>query len=202
MRHVQCTYPNLSWLFVLVAACSLAACGGSIGGDSVTGSPVSLSASEPELESTFEQAKGGGKHHRRHHDRDDDDDDGERDDDDDDGERDDDDGERDDDDDDGENEDARCPCFSGADITAAAWTCSSTNLRSSCNIGEGQAFLLLSCVRVDPVPPSELGIYVSQTAGVGSCSREDVTGTVTQIGLGAAEYQACVDTLVLSRYCP
>ncbi len=103
LRHVQCTYPDLSWLLVLVAACSLAACGGSIGGDSVTGSSVAVSPSDPgldlDLESAFEQAKRDDDDCERDDDdcEGDDHDDGERDDDDDDG---DDDGERDDDDDD------------------------------------------------------------------------------------------------------
>ena len=239
LRHVQCTYPKLSWLFVLVAACSLAACGGSIGGDSVTGSPVSLSASEPELESTFEQAKGGGKHHRRHHDRDDDDDDGERDDDDDDGDSDDDDddGERDDrgrrhrdrDDDDDDDDDkvlvchkgrktlrvsqealrghlrhgdtlgsctaATCPCFSVNDINAAA-QCSG-NLSSQCSTGD-PAFLFLTC---DAGSTGVLGIYASATASGGSCSRDDVHGSVSQNGLNNAEYQACVNVIKASGYC-
>ena len=46
LRHVQCTSPNLSWLLVVVAACSLAACGGSIGSDSVTGSPVGVAPAD------------------------------------------------------------------------------------------------------------------------------------------------------------
>ena len=234
LRHVQCTYPKLSWLFVLVAACSLAACGGSIGGDSVTGSPVSLSASEPELESTFEQAKGGGKHHRRHHDRDDDDDDGDSDDDDDDGER-DDRGrrhrDRDDDDDDDDDKvlvchkdrknlwvsqravrghmrhgdtlgrcrdgapSATCPCFSRNNIKAAA-QCAGT-LNSQCSTGD-PAFLFLTC---DAGSTGVLGIYASATASGGSCSRDDVHGSVSQNGLTRAEYQACVNVIRASVYC-
>ncbi len=212
LRHVRCTYPNLSWLFVLVAACSLAACGGSIGGDSVTGSPVSLSASEPELESTFEQAKGGGKHHRKGHDRDDDDKKGDR-----------------DDDDDkvlvchkgrknlwvsrravrgherhgdtlGRCRDsapsARCPCFSRNNISAAA-QCAGT-LSSQCSTGD-PAFLFLTC---DAGSTGVLGIYASATASGGSCSRDDVHGSVSQNGLTNAEYQACVNVINSSGYCP
>ena len=215
LRHVQCTYPNLSWLLVVVAACSLAACGGSIG-DSVTGSPVEVSpadGSDLDLElgspidlfeegdlvenddgtfSTFRESCRGKvlichkgrknlwvssrstRAHLGH----------------------------------GDSmgrchrppPSANCPCFSGGDINSAAATCSS-NVAAQCGMGD-PVFLLLSCDPGGNVPPGVLGIYLSQTANGGSCSRDDVNGTVTETPLTAQQFQACVSVIDGSGFCP
>jgi len=184
IRPVQCTFPKHSSLAVIAAAIALASCGGSIGGESVTGSPVIESALPALEEGTVSESgtkskvlichKGKDKEvpqsavngHLGHGDT-------------------------------LGSCAATCSCFSTADISAAAGTCSTT-VASSCSTGD-PAFLLLSCPGPNVIV---LGIYVSQTAGGGFCEREDVNGTVTQMGLGAAEHQACVDTLVLSGFCP
>ena len=217
LRHVQCTYPNLSWLLVVAAACSLAACGGSVGSDSVTGSPVAVSptdSSDLDLElgsaiNLFEEGdlvenddgtfstsgrgcqgkvlvchkgrkniwvsqRGAQAHLRRH----------------------------------GDTlgrcdappPSASCPCFSGGDITSAASACSS-NVVAQCGMGD-PVFLFLSCDPGGSVPPGVLGIYLSQTANGGTCSRDDVNGTVTQTGLTSEEFQACVTVIDSSGYCP
>lgn len=205
LRHVQCTYPNLSWLFVLVAACSLAACGGSIGGDSVTGSSVAVSPSDPgldlDLESAFEQVNEdgtlstSGRSHGKvlvcHKGR--------------------------------QNlwvsekalgghlwhgdtrgscdrpPSAGCPCFTGSDITTAVSTCSS-NVAASCSTGDPY-YLLLSCAPGGDVPQGFLGFYLSQESDGGFCSRDDANGGFSRNGLTNAEYQACVNVINRSGYC-
>lgn len=217
LRHVQCTSPNLSWLLVVVAACSLAACGGSIGSDSVTGSPVGVAPADTssdldlDLASASEEFEEGdlidnddgtfstshGRHdgkvlvchkgrknlwvskralpaHEGHGDRR------------------------------GRcggppPPSAACPCFSSGDINSAASTCSS-NVAAQCGMGD-PAFLLLSCDPGGTVPPGILGIYLSQTAAGGSCSRDDVNGTFTQNGLTDDEFQACVNLIDGSGFC-
>ena len=212
MRHVQCTFPKLSLLLVVAAACSLAACGGSVG-DSVTGSPVAVAPTDAgfDLESPVEMFQAGdlvenedgtfSTSHRQHygkvlichkgrknlwvasravraHQR---------------------------------HGDTRgrcdrpppssvCPCFSDGDINAAASSCSS-NVAAQCGMGD-PVFLLLSCDPGGNVPPGVLGIYLSQTANGGSCSRDDVNGTVTQNGLTPEEFQACVTVVDSSGFCP
>lgn len=229
LRHVQCTFPKLSGLFVLVAACSLAACGGSVGSDSVTGTPLSVapvdagSEVDLDLEASFETFQDGDfienddgtfdsdvasshrrwrgrravchtvrwgpwkgkkitlwvhkwrlRHHLRH----------------------------------GDTRgrcrkppppSATCPCFTTNDINAAANDCSAT-VESTCSTGDPY-FLLLSCNPGGNVPPGVLGIYLSQTANGGECSRDDVNGTVSQAGLTNEEYQACVDNMMASGFC-
>ncbi len=208
LRHVQCTYPNLSWLLVVAAACSLAACGGSIGGDSVTGSPVVAAPSDLDLESAVDQIQWGdlfegedgtitssGRRHGkvfvchkgrktlwvsrralRGHTR---------------------------------HGDTRgrcsrpppapCPCFSGDDINAAALSCTST-VTPQCGMGDPYSLALICSDSGGSVPPIVLGVY--QTVSGGSCSRQDVDGTVTtQNGLTDAEYQGCVNVINSSGYC-
>lgn len=212
LRHVQCTFPDLSWLLVLVAACSLAACGGSIGGESVTGSSVAVSPSDPgldlDLEFAFEQVEEGDlfenedgtlstagrsddkvlvchkgrqnlwvsekalRGHLWHGDTS------------------------------GSCDgppSARCPCFTGSDITSAVSTCSS-NVEASCSTGDPY-YLLLSCAPGGDVPQSVLGFYLSQESDGGFCSRDDVNGRFSRNGLTNAEYQACVNVINRSGYC-
>ena len=209
LRHVQCTYPNLSWLLVVAAACSLAACGGSTGG-SVTGSPVVATPLDLglDLESAVDLVQWGDlfenedgtitssgnrqdkvlvchkgrktlwvsqrslQGHTGHGDVR---------------------GRCD------NTPSAKCPCFSKRDIQSAASSCTS-NVAAQCGTSDPY-FLLLSCDPGGNVPPGFLGIYLSQTADGGSCSRDDVNGTVTHTGLNDAEYQGCVQVINRSRYC-
>ena len=210
LRHVQCTYPNLSWLLVVAAACSLAACGGSIGGDTVTGSPVAATPLDLDLDlesavelvqwgDLFESEDGtitssGNRHdkvlvchkerktlwvsrralrgHTRH----------------------------------GDTRgrcdsppSAPCPCFSGDDINTAVSSCSST-VTPQCGMGDPYSLTLICSDSGGSVPPIVLGIY--QTASGGSCSRQDVDGTITtENGLTDAEYQGCVNVINSSGFC-
>jgi hypothetical protein len=198
----------------VAAACSLAACGGSVGGDSVTGSSVVAAPSDLDLdlESAVDQVQWGDlfededgiittSHRRRHgkvlichkgrrslwvsqrawrgHRRH------------------------------GDTRgrchrppspSATCPCYSGGDINAAVSTCSST-VTPSCGMGDPYSLTLICSDPGGNLPPGVLGMYLSQTADGGSCSREDVNGTVTQNGLTADEYQACVNVIRSSGYC-
>jgi hypothetical protein len=210
LRHVQCTYPNLSWLLVVAAACSLAACGGSIGGDSVTGSPVAATPLDLDVDlelavelvqwgDLFENEDGtittSGHHHGKalvcHE---------------------------------GRKTlwvsqralpghtrhgDARgrcdnppsapCPCFSGDDVDAVALSCTST-VTPECGMGDPYSLALICSDAGGSVPPIVLGVY--QTASGGSCDRRDLDGTVfTQSGLTDAEYQGCVNVINSSGYC-
>ena len=209
LRRVQCTYPNLSWLLVVAAACSLAACGGSFGGDSVTGSPVVAAPSDLDLdlESAVELVQWGdlfenedgtittsGRSHGKvlvcHK---------------------------------GRKTlwvsqsalpahtrhgdtrgrcnrppTATCPCFSGNDITTAA-QCAST-LTPVCNMGDPYSLALVCSDSGGSVPPVVLGVF--QTASGGSCSLQDANGMITtQNGITDDEYQACVNVINQSGYC-
>jgi hypothetical protein len=183
VRRVQCTFPKYSSLAVIAAAIALASCGGSIGGESVTGSPVIESALPALDEGTVGEFgkkskvlichKGKDKKvpqsavngHLGHGDTL------------------------------GSCSAATCPCFSVNDINAAA-PCAG-NLSSQCSTGD-PAFLFLTC---DAGSTGVLGIYASATPSGGSCSRDDVHGSVSQNGLTNAEYQACVNVIKASGYC-
>ena len=213
LRHVQCTYPNLSWLLVVAAACLLAACGGSIGGDSVTGSSVVAAPSDLDLdlnlESAVDQVQWGDLFENE----------------------------------DGtitssgnrqdkvlvchkgrktlwvsrqalrghtrhgdvrgrcdSTPSAKCPCFSKRDIESAASSCTS-HVAAQCGMGDPY-FLLLSCDAGGNVPPGILGIYLSQTADGGYCARQEGNDFMDQSSLTGVQHQACVNTMIASGYCP
>jgi hypothetical protein len=92
-----------------------------------------------------------------------------------------------------------CPCFSTADIQAAASQCSGTPT-STCGTGDPY-YLFLGCDPGGSVPPGVLGVYLSQSSDGGYCQRDDVLGSFSQSGLTSAEYQACVDAINDSGYC-
>jgi hypothetical protein len=92
---------------------------------------------------------------------------------------------------------ASCPCFSLGDIEDAAGACN-TSLTTACDTGDPYT-LLLSC-DTGPTFPPDRSFYISNSGGA-SCSRTDVFGTVSQDGLSQAEYQACVDVINSSGYC-
>lgn len=222
--RVQCTSPKINWLFVVPAALAVASCGGSTGGDSVTGVPVDdvVALSSAPLETIVDEADGYGEGEILPSDL--------------------------------EwdpvldaafppNPDgtitescrkrkvtlchkgkrtirvsrrsvkkhlrhgdtrgkckgagARCPCFSSSDIQAAASACQ-TSLTASCSTGDPY-LLRMSCDPGGAVPP-DLSFYISSSGGA-SCSRTDVFGSVSQEGLSQAEYQACVNVINGSGYC-
>jgi hypothetical protein len=217
LRRVQCTFPRTNWLVVVPAAIALASCGGSIGGDSVTGVSVdeiaaeaalaeSLDADDPADEdgtlSADHRKKKKAKEKKKN-----------------------------------KNKvllchkgrdkwvhkravkahlrhgdtlgacgiapppppPATCPCFSVGDIQAAAGTCG-TSVAATCSTGDPY-YLVMSCDPGGSVPPGVLGIYLTQTPNGGMCSRDDVFGSVSQDGLSDAEYQACVNAINGSGYC-
>jgi hypothetical protein len=92
-----------------------------------------------------------------------------------------------------------CPCFSVDDILAAASQCSTT-VTPTCSIGNPY-YLFLGCEAGGSVPPSVLGVYLSQVSDGGYCERNDVFGSFSQTGLTPAEYQACIDEINASGYC-
>jgi hypothetical protein len=93
-----------------------------------------------------------------------------------------------------------CPCFSSDDIQAAASQCSTTVV-PTCSVGDPY-YLFLGCATGGNVPPSVLGVYLTQTSDGGYCERyEPSFGTFSQTGLTSAEYQACVDEINASGYC-
>jgi hypothetical protein len=92
-----------------------------------------------------------------------------------------------------------CPCFSSDDIQAAASQCSTT-VTQTCSVGDPY-YLFLGCEAGGSVPPSVLGVYLTQTSDGGYCERNDVFGSFSQAGLTSAEYQACVDEIGASGYC-
>ena len=51
------------------------------------------------------------------------------------------------------------------------------------------------------MPPGVLGVYLTQTADGGYCSRDDVLGSFEQTGLTPAEYQACVNAINSRGFC-
>jgi hypothetical protein len=92
-----------------------------------------------------------------------------------------------------------CPCFSVDDIEAAASQCSTT-VTPTCSVGNPY-YLFLGCEAGGSVPPSVLGVYLTQVSDGGYCERNDVFGSFSQTGLTPAEYQACVDEIGASGYC-
>jgi hypothetical protein len=94
---------------------------------------------------------------------------------------------------------ASCPCFSAGDIQAAAGACD-TAVSATCSTGDPY-YLALSCDPGGSQPPGILGIYLSRTADGGYCSRDDIFGSVSQSGLSDAEFQACVNAINGSGFC-
>ena len=91
-----------------------------------------------------------------------------------------------------------CPCFSAADISTTARSCTG-ELTPVCTIGASSSLTLLC----DFGPSGVIGVYLSQTAKRGSCSRteRDPFIDLKASQVTAAEHKACVDALVLSGYC-
>jgi hypothetical protein len=199
LRRVQCTYRRVSWLAVVPVAVLLMSCGGSPLGESVTG-PTVVAEAVPDATAAAEvglvteagkrakQAKKVEKVLLCHKGRD--------------------------------KEvppsavgghlrhgdslgscsaPIACPCFSADDIQAASSQCSTT-VTQTCSVGNPY-YLFLGCEAGGSVPPTVLGVYLTQTSDGGYCERNDVFGSFSQTGLTIAEYQACVDEIGASGFC-
>jgi len=177
-RWVQNASPKLDWLVVVAAAFALASCGGSIGGDGVTGSPAADSATlaSDDGGTVAESGKkskvpichkgkdkmipqGALNSHLGH----------------------------------GDTPRPCCPCFSTPIIGAAVASCSTP--ADQCGTNSATTFLLVSCATQSDELGSLLGVY--ETAIEGTCSRssDGVNGSFEADGLTNAEYQACLDVI-------
>lgn len=183
LRHVQCTAFRSPWLLIVVAAFSLAACGGSSDDEGVMASPIDDLTSADGVELSKKNRvlichKGKDKKvpesavagHMRHGDTM------------------------------GSCAPAECPCFDLEDVGDAVDACPVDPIVLACTVPD-PATLALSCPPGASEPGFVIGFYVSETGNGGSCERVDVNGSMMQDGLTAAEHQACVDVITASGYC-
>ena len=184
-RLMPCAFPLSFCLAVVAAALALVACGGSIGGESVTSAPVVESAASA-LDNGTVSASGTDKvpvchkgetkfvpqgaegDHLGH----------------------------------GDTPGICCPCFSGRQIVETWGACSPDDLFVACNLGD-PAFLLLRCFVVgDTVPdvPTEYSSGFSDPS-LRACNVVP-GGPGSRVTLeSAAEHEACGYALESTGYC-